>query len=102
MGDIERTLKNVMSKGKVSLGMKQTKIALQKQDTKLVILAKNCPNIQDITTLANEKNVPVYNTELSSVNLGYAVGKNFAVSAFAILDEGDTNVMQLVKKRKSA
>jgi ribosomal protein L30E len=31
--------------------------------------------------------------------LGYACGKAYAVSIFAVLDEGGSNIMQLVEKR---
>lgn len=99
--DVERILKNVISKGKVYLGVKQTKAAIQNESAKLIIIANNCPYEADITKMGKEKKIPIYSTEMSSVNLGYAVGKNFAVSVFAVLDDGDANVLQLVKKRKS-
>ena len=50
--------------------------------------------------MANEKKVSVYNYNSNGVELGYACGKNFVVSAFAVIDEGESNIMQLVKKRK--
>ena len=99
MVDIERTLKNVISKGKVQIGAKQTKTAIQKKTAKLVIIAKNCPYTEEITQMGKEAKIPLYTIDLNSVDLGYACGKNFSVSVFAILDDGDTNVMQLVKKK---
>ena len=101
MVDIERILKNVISKGKVQVGAKQTKTAIQKESAKLVIMSKNCPFSEEITKMSKEKKIPIYNAEMGSVNLGIACGKNFAVSVFAVIDDGDANVMQLVKKRKS-
>jgi large subunit ribosomal protein L30e len=50
--------------------------------------------------MVKKKEIPLYEYESTSVNLGYACGKNFAVSSFAVLDEGDTNILHLMKKRK--
>jgi len=100
MVDVERILKNVISKGKVQVGIRQTKMAMQNNSAKLVIMANNCPFAEEINKISTETKIPIYNVELNSVNLGYTCGKNFSVSVFAVLDDGDANVMQLVKKRK--
>ena len=99
MVDVERILKNVTSKGKVSIGAKQTKTTITKGTAKLIVMAKNCPHSSEISTLAKENKIPVYNYQLSGVELGYACGKNYAISVLSVLEEGDSNVMQLVKKR---
>jgi large subunit ribosomal protein L30e len=99
MVDVDRMLKNVVSNGKVCLGAKQTKTAVTKGTAKMVVMAKNCPYTAEITTLGKEKKVPIYNYQLNSLNLGYACGKKFPVSVFAVLDEGESNIMHLVKKR---
>jgi len=101
MVDVERVLKNVMTKGKVQLGRKQTKTAIQNKTAQLVLFAKNSPYTEEITTLAKDHKIPLFETDLTSVDLGYACGKNFSVSVLAVLDDGDANIMQLVKKRKS-
>lgn len=100
MVDVNKALKDVSKKGTISIGRKQTITAIQKGITKLVVLANNCPYSKDITTLVVEKKVPLYNYTSTGVDLGYTCGKNFAVSSFAVLDEGGSNILQLVKKRK--
>ena len=100
MVDVERILKNVMNEGKVNLGIKQTKLSIKNKAAKIVIMAKNCPFAEEINALGKESDIPIYTTDLTSVNLGYTCGKNYSVSVFAVLDDGNTNVMQLVKKRK--
>ena len=60
MVDVDRILKNTVNKGKVNIGSKQTKTAIQKGSAKLVVMAKNCPYFSEIGTLAKEKNIPVY------------------------------------------
>jgi large subunit ribosomal protein L30e len=100
MVDINKVLKNVVNKGNVKIGEKQTKTAINVGAAKLIVMSNNCPYSTEIITLAKEKKVPIYNYNSNGVELGYVCGKNFAVSAFAVIDEGESNIMQLVKKGK--
>ena len=100
MVDVNKALKDVSNKGTIILGEKQTKVAIQKGTAKLVVMANNCPSAKTITTLTSEKNVPLYTYASTGVELGYTCGKNYAVSCFAVLQEGESNILQLVKKRK--
>lgn len=100
MVDVNKALKDVSKKGRISLGEKQTKTAIQKGTAKLVVMANNCPSSHTIAALANEQKVPVFNYASTGVELGYTCGKNYAVSCFAVLEEGESNILQLVKKRK--
>ncbi|HUT00369.1 MAG TPA: 50S ribosomal protein L30e [Candidatus Thermoplasmatota archaeon] len=100
MVDVNKALKDVSKKGTISIGEKQTKAAIQKGAAKLVVMANNCPSTTSITTLATEHKVPLYNYISTGVELGYTCGKSFAVSCFAVLEEGESNILQLVKKRK--
>lgn len=95
---VDRALKNVVRKGKVIIGAKQTKAAINNGQAKLVIMAKNCPYSSEISKLVEQKKTPIYNYNSNSIDLGYACGKNFSVSVFAVIDEGDSNIIQLVKK----
>ena len=98
MVDIEKVLKNTIKNGKVKIGSKETKHAIKKGAAKLIVLSKNCPNILEIDDLAKKKKIPIYNTGSSSIELGYTCGKAFAVSILAVLDEGGSNILNLVKK----
>lgn len=100
MVDVAKVLKDVVKKGKVKIGEKQTKVSINNSSAKLVVVSDNCPYSIEITTLAKEKKVPIYNYNSDGVDLGYACGKNFAVTAFAVIDEGESNILQLIKKRK--
>jgi large subunit ribosomal protein L30e len=99
MVDVNKVLKDVSKKGTIIIGEKQTKAAIQKGTAKLVVMANNCPYADAITALATQSNVPVYNYASTGVDLGYTCGKSFAVSSFAVLDEGESNILSLVKKR---
>ena len=98
MVDIDKVLKNTVKKGNVKIGTRQTKIALNNKNAKLIVIAKNCPNSSDIDKLAKKNNIPVYKHGLNSIDLGYTCGKSFAVSVFAVLDDGGSNILQLVNK----
>jgi large subunit ribosomal protein L30e len=93
-------LKDVAKKGNVKIGEKQAKAAVNTGVAKLIVMANNCPYAAEISMLAKEKKVPIYNYKANGVELGYACGKNFSVTAFAVIDEGESNILQLVKKRK--
>ncbi len=99
MVDVNKALKDVSKKGTILLGEKQTKSAIQKGTAKLVVMANNCPSAKTITSLTNDKKVPLFTYAFTGVELGYSCGKNYAVSCFAVLDEGESNILQLVKKR---
>ena len=100
MIDIEKVLKNTVKKGKVKLGVKQTRQTLKDGTAKLVIIAKNCPYATEINDLAKKKKIPVYHSNANSTDLGYTCGKNFAVSVFAVLDDGGSNILNIIKKKR--
>ena len=100
MVDVNKLLKDVVKKGKVKIGEKLSKKAISSGDAKIIILSNNCPYSEDISKLAKENKTPIYNHSADGVELGYVCGKNYVVSAFAVVDVGESNIMQLVKKRK--
>ncbi|MFW6122222.1 MAG: 50S ribosomal protein L30e [Petrotogales bacterium] len=100
MVDVNKVLKDLAKKGKIKIGKKQTMAAINNGDAKLVVISNNCPYSSKITALATEKKAPVYNYSLNGVELGYACGKNFVVSSFAVIDEGECNIKPLITGRK--
>jgi large subunit ribosomal protein L30e len=99
MVDVDKVLKGTVKKGKVMIGSKQVKMVISDGTAKLIVLAKNCPYSSEIDKLAKKKKIPVYNHNSNSIDLGYTCGKTFAVSVFAVMDEGGSNILQLAKKR---
>lgn len=99
MVDVEKALKNTVKKGKVTVGTKQTKQSINDGKAKLVVISKNCPYSTEISKLANKNNIPVYNSSSNSIDLGYTCGKSFAVSVFAVIDDGGSNILSAVGKR---
>ncbi len=99
MVDVDKVLKNTVKKGKVKVGTKESKSAIESGSAKIVIISKNCINSSEITGLANKKKIPVYNYNSNSIDLGYTCGKSYAVSVFAVLDDGGSNIQSIIKKR---
>ncbi|MFO8078490.1 MAG: 50S ribosomal protein L30e [Thermoplasmatota archaeon] len=99
MVDDEKVFKNMVKKGSVVFGSRQTRLTVDKNDAKLVVIASNCPEDDEITTIAEEKNIPVYHAAANNVDLGSHCGKAYAVSVFAVIDDGGVNISSLLKKR---
>ena len=98
MVDIEKTIKATIKKGKVKIGTKETKQVINNETAKLVVLSNNCPYTGEITSLAKKKKIPVYTADSTSIELGYTCGKAYAVSVFAVLDDGGSNILNIIKK----
>ena len=98
MVDVDKVLKTTVKKGKVKIGTKETKAAINNGSAKLVVMSKNYPFVNELEELAKKKKVSVYSYSSNSIDLGYTCGKSFAVSVFAVLDDGGSNILNLVKK----
>jgi len=99
MVDVDKVLKSTVKKGKVKIGSKETKQTINKGDAKIVIISNNCPEQEEITKLAKKNKIPVYNYKQGSIDLGYTCGKSYAVSSFAVIDDGNTKILNILKKR---
>jgi large subunit ribosomal protein L30e len=99
MVDVDKVFKNTVKKGKVKIGTKETKKVVKNGTAKLVVVSSNCPQTDELNTLAKKKKIPVYSYKSNSIDLGYSCGKSFAVSSFAVIDDGGSNIINLVKKR---
>jgi large subunit ribosomal protein L30e len=96
MIDITRELRTLVTTGKVALGAEQAKKALKAKNAKLVIVAANVskPNAEAIGKF---EGAPIYKFPGSSLELGSACGKPFAVSVLTVLAPGESGIMSLLK-----
>jgi len=99
MVDVEKAFKNMVKKGTVIFGNRQTRNTIENKKAKLVVFSKNCPFIDEITPLTEKHDIPTYTANADSVELGSICGKMYAVSTFAVLDDGGVNISQLLKQR---
>lgn len=97
--DINRALRTVVATGKVYIGSDQTAKAVKKGEAKLVILAANNPHGAAILESSNRKGIPVYEFPGKGTELGPACGKPFPVGVLAVVDAGESDILQLAKGR---
>lgn len=97
MAELEKILKKVLRTGKVYLGSKRTLKALKKGEVKIVILASNCP--KEIKEKIEKFNVPILTFKGTNMELGAVCGKPFSVTSLAVIDEGESEILNFVKKQ---
>lgn len=80
--------------GKVGFGSRKA-VA---DDVKLLIIAKNAP--EKIRENISKSKIPVLEFDGSTMQLGAVCGKPFPVSVLSVLDEGNSNILELAKKKQ--
>ena len=94
--NINSRLGLVVKSGKICLGYKSTIKNLRKSQAKLVLICNNCPPLRksEIEYYCMLAKVQVVSYNGNNVEMGTAVGKYFRVSAMAILDAGDSDILK--------
>ena len=89
MIDMARALKTAATTGKVRFGLAETKKSIKKGEAKLVVVSSNCPE----DDIAGESLLKVVVFNGTNVELGSACGKPFPISALAIVNPGESNIL---------
>ncbi len=99
--DFARELQMVLKTGSVVIGSKKTIKLAKLGKTKLVVIARNAPPEvkKDLIYYAKLANIPVYEFPGTNMELGAVCGKPFSISALAIIDPGQSNIIELIKER---
>ncbi len=84
--------------GRVRLGSKVAMREIRMGRAKMAILSSNCPEVvkervEDYGRLAE---IPIFEHQKDSLDLGVLCGKPFPVSAIVINDPGDSKILDLV------
>ena len=89
--DLNKVFRSVLSTGKVVIGTRQTRDAVKNGTAQVVVLSSNC-----LENTRNElKGVQAINYPGNGVDLGIACGKPFSITAFAVLEPGDSGILTL-------
>ena len=91
MIDEARALKSAVDTGKVVLGAHRARRAVKEKKARLLVVAANCPE-PDLRSLPGVK---VHLFAGTNAELGAACGVPFSVSALAVLDPGESNILSL-------
>ncbi len=100
--DVNKAIRTAVDTGKVILGSKRTIKFVKHGEGKLVVIANNIPKDieEDVKYYAKLSNIPVYQHKITSLELGAVCGKPFPVAALLVVDEGLSNIMELVDKKE--
>ncbi len=100
--DMNKRVLIAVKTGKVLLGSEKTIDAAKNGRGKLIIISSNCPveNRKEIDDCAGLSGMKVYTYPGSSIELGEACGKPFAVAAMVIREPGDSDILELAGERE--
>ena len=89
MIDVARALKAAVDTGEVRFGLRSVRLAAKAGKARLVVVASNGPEeLPGITA-------KVHRFAGTNAELGAACGKPFSVSALAVVDPGDSNILSV-------
>jgi len=102
MSSRDQQLRLALSTGRVQLGSKQAVRELRRGRAKMAILSSNCPKVmkESIENYGKLGNIPIWNHEKDSVDLGMLCGKPYPVSSIVINDPGDSRILDIVKEEE--
>jgi len=85
--------------GKVEFGARNGRIFALRGGAKLLIIASNCPPElrEDLKQLTAKSGVPVYFSELTSLEMGSVCGRPFPISVLSVIDAGNSEVLALAE-----
>ena len=98
--DVHKQIQIAVKTGKVSFGIKEAVDAARFAKARLLIMASNCPepHKSNIIQYAKQSDLPLYNYQGSSVDLGSACLKPFVVSVLTIREPGDSEILRLAAR----
>lgn len=96
--DVDRGIRVAVDTGNVTLGSDKSVQGLKLGKGKLVIIAENCPREirEDVMHYSQLSDIPVYDYEGTSVELGSVCGKPFTVATLIIKDPGDSTILEIM------
>jgi large subunit ribosomal protein L30e len=103
MIDFDRLLKSITKSGKLLFGAKSALSAAKTGRAFAFILASNCPPTikKEIESFAVSAEIPIHYYPSSSIELGMALGKPFAVATMTIRSVSDPQLAQTLKNPKT-
>jgi len=104
MINVERAILMVLKTGKVVVGAEETIKSAKTGKAKIIILSSNCPrNIrEDIEYYCKLSEIPIYIYKGTGTDLGMVCNKPFIVSALAVKEPGDSDILKLVEKHEES
>jgi len=92
--DFNASLRRAIKTGDVLLGQNKTEKCIESGKAQIVVVAANCP-ATFMQSMKTKEGLFIHTFEGSSVALGKACGKPFMVSALAVIDPGESDILSL-------
>ncbi len=99
--NVVREIQTALKTGKVIIGFNGTRRALVNGKAKMVIVARNAPlDIrEELKYYSKLARVPLYVFKGTSRDLGATCNKPFFVAAMAVIDPGESAILELAKRK---
>jgi large subunit ribosomal protein L30e len=96
MVDWNKAITLAVRTGKVTLGFKETIDVIRSGKAQIAIFAINLSeeNKRKLQFNAKSSNIPTHQYEGTSIDLGAVCGKPFTVSAMAVREPGDSDILK--------
>ena len=100
MADVNAALRMAVKTGKVLFGANSTLKSAMSGKVRLIVAATNCPeNLRaDLERYSKLSKIPFLVYSGTSVELGRICGKPFVVSALAVRDPGDSDLLKIARR----
>ncbi|HOD85837.1 MAG TPA: 50S ribosomal protein L30e [Methanoculleus sp.] len=93
--DFNASLRKAVKTGTVFLGRNRTRECIDEGKARLVVVAENSP--ESVKNMVSGIDIPVYVYEGSSIQLGKACGMPYVVSALAVVEPGESDILNAVR-----
>jgi len=93
--DFNASLHKAVKTGTVFLGRNRTRECIDEGKARLVVVAENSP--ESVKNMVSGIDIPVYVYEGSSIQLGKACGMPYVVSALAVVEPGESDILNAVR-----
>jgi len=97
--DINKAIRLAVDTGKVEFGTRSTVRNTLNGKAKLIIIARNCPKKfkDDVLNYSKTSGINIYQFSGNSLELGSLCGKPFPIAIMSIIDQGNSNILELAK-----
>jgi len=101
VADLNTVLAIAIKTGKVSFGANTTLKSAMAGKVKVIVAASNCPKEihENLEYYCKLSKIPIILYPGTSLELGRACGKPFLVSAVAIRDPGDSDILNIAVEK---
>ena len=93
--DVSQSIRSAVDSGKVELGLHKTLKLSLSGGAKAIVIAKTCPGAGELKGYCRASKIRVLEFNGNGVELGAVCGKPFSVSALAVLEEGNSDILQI-------